>query len=240
MDADAVNVIKGRAPLRASGKVRAALAKRGHGVGTVSYVYSPKNDRSFVLASDLELCHFLHLEGDGDVKSYDLDSKRVVEYLAGHGYVASRPDAISQLFSGRQRITEVKYQRDLDGDLRTELQVAVQQKAARAIGADWVAYTDTIALDEEEYLHDWLQIVVTISQVASELTAALEGNVDTAIKKRGSLTLGELYALDLDEWPLVFSMAFRLQQTGRLAVDLRMQPLSWETVFSNSGRGSTS
>lgn len=232
MDADVANVIKGRSPLRASGTLRSALADRGHGVGSISYVYSPKNDKDFVLSSDLELCHFLHLEGASDVKSYDLNSTSVVAYLADHGYYESRPDAVSELFSGRRRITEVKYQCDLDGDLRTELQVAAQQKAATRIGAEWVAYTDTIALGEEEYLHDWLQIVVTISQVASGLTAVLEGNVHAAIRKRGLLTLGELYQMDMDEWPLVFSAVFRQHQKGHLAVDLRVKPLSWDTSLS--------
>lgn len=232
MDADRVNGIKGRAPLRASRVVRSALAQRGRGVGSISYVYSPKNGRNFVLSSDLELCHFLHLEGACDVKSYDLDPDRVGSYLAGHGYVESKPDAVSQLFSGRQRITEVKYRHDLENDLRTAVQIATQKKAAATIGAEWTAYTDTIALDEEEYLHDWLQIVVTITQVTPELTPVLEANVLTEFNKNDSLSLGDLYAMDMDEWALVFSTVFRLCQMGRLADDLRMKPLSWATAFS--------
>lgn len=92
MDADRINVITGRAPLRASSAVRSALAQRGKGVGSISYFYSPKNERDFVVSSDLEFYHFLHLEGSDEVQSYDLDPDRVSVYLVGRGYVETLVD----------------------------------------------------------------------------------------------------------------------------------------------------
>lgn len=232
MDADRVNVIKGRAPLRASGAVRSALAQRGHGVGSISYVYSPKNDRDFVLPSDIELFHFLHLEGSSEVKSYDLDPERVTSYVAGRGYVESKPDAFVQLFSGGQRIVEVKYQVDLDNDIRAGVQVAVQKQAAERIGAEWQVYTDKMALAEERFLHDWLEIVVTLTQVSPYLNRPLEKRLLKLFDARGQLALGETMDLDIDDRALVFSTIFRLCQTGQLTEDLRVNRLSYRTKIS--------
>lgn len=232
MDADRVNVIKGRAPLRAGGAVRSALAQRGHGVGSISYVYSPKNDRDFVLPTDIELLHFLHLEASSEVQSYDLDPERVVAHVAGRGYVASKPDAVVQLFSGGQRLVKVKYQVDLDNDIRAAAQVAVQKQAAEKIGAEWSAYTDTMAQAEDRLLHDWLQIVITLTQTSPYLNRPLEDRVLDVLDARGQITLGEARALDTEPWSLVFSTLFRLCQKGQLTEDLSVNHLSSKTLIS--------
>lgn len=227
-----MNVIKGRAPLRASGAIRSALAKRGRGVGSISYVYSPKNDKDFVLSSDMELFHFLHLEGSSEVQSYDLDPERVIAYVAGRGYVASKPDAVVHLFSGGQRLVEVKYQVDLDNDIRAGVQVAVQMQAAERIGAEWLAYTDKMAQAEERLVHDWLQIVITLTQASPFLTKPLENRVLDVLESRGQISLGEARALNIDHWSLVFSSIFRLCQKGQLTEDLSVNHLSGKTCIS--------
>jgi hypothetical protein len=234
MDADRVNVIKGRAPLRASSKIRSALAQRGRGVGSISYVYSPKNNRDFVVSSDLELLHFLHLESSCDVRSYDLDPERVHAFLAGRDYVESKPDAVVTLFSDRLRIVEVKYQKDLDNDIRAAVQVAAQMQAAERIGAEWMAYTDDLAQSEECVLHDWLSIVGVLTSTAPYQSQRLEGQLMKVFDTRDQISLVETNALRLGEWSLVFSAIFRLCQKGQLKEDLRVNRLCPDTCISRA------
>lgn len=232
MDADRINVITGRAPLRASSAVRSALAQRGKGVGSISYFYSPKNERDFVVSSDLEFYHFLHLEGSDEVQSYDLDPDRVSVYLVGRGYVESKPDAVVHLFNGTQRIVEVKYQHDLEHDIRTSLQIAVQQRAAAKAGMEWRSYTDHMVVDEEPYLHDWLSIVTVLTATAPYLSERLERRVLQVFESHEPPTLVQLRDLALDQWSLVFATAFRLCQKRLLKHDLRDHRLSPKTRIS--------
>ena len=81
MDISIANVIKGRAPLRASQSLRAAMRMRGKGPGTLNFFHSPKTSRDFVLPSDLEYMHALTLEADEDVATYDLDPTESLRWL---------------------------------------------------------------------------------------------------------------------------------------------------------------
>ncbi|MGB4358856.1 MAG: hypothetical protein WBJ19_00375 [Rhodoferax sp.] len=229
MDASRVNTIKGRSPLRASAKIREALAQRGKGVGSISYAYSPKTHRDVVLSSDLELCHFISLEGRGDVESYDLDTDRIIAHLVGEGYVGSKPDAVITLRTGQRCLAEVKYQSDVANDLRASLQFQAQEKEAKRIGADWYVYTEEQAAAEELFLHDWLHIITTLSASVDTLYKSLEKRVVAAVKETRIMTLGDFHARNFAPWNVVFSCVFQLCQRGQLTDNLREKPLSWST-----------
>ncbi|SFC26325.1 hypothetical protein SAMN05216344_112118 [Polaromonas sp. OV174] len=231
MDASRVNTIKGRAPLRASSAVRQALARRGKGVGSISYAYSPKTHRDVVLSSDLELCHFLSLEGRSDVYTYDLDPDRILAHLGSDGYVGSKPDAIVTLRSRRRCLVEVKYQSDVENDLRTSLQIQVQQQEALIIGADWGLYTDEQAFQEERFLHDWLQVVATLSGAVDITYKNLEKDIIATVEQETEMSLRQLQLRKFSDWPAVFSCVFQLCQRGDLLDDLRESPLDWSTTI---------
>lgn len=231
MDASRVNTYKGRAPLRASSAIRSAIAKRGKGVGAISYAYSAKTHRDVVLASDIELCHFLSLEGRSDVETYDLDPDRVFAHLGKDGYVGSKPDAVVTLRSGKKSLVEVKYRIDAENDIRASMQFQVQKIEASRIGADWYLYTDDDVKNEERFLHDWLQIVTTLSAAVDVSYQALEKDVIAAVAEAGQITLRDLDLYKFTSWDTVFPCLFQLCQTGQLTDDLRANPLSWSTVI---------
>lgn len=229
MDATRVNTIKGRAPLRASSQIRRALAQRGKGVGSISYAYSPKTHLDVVLSSDLELCHFLSLEGRGDVETYDLDPDRIVAHLVGEGYVGSKPDAVITLRTGQRCLAEVKYLSDAKTDLRASLQFQVQQQEATRVGSDWYVYTDEQAAAEERFLHDWLHIITTLSASVDTLYKSLEKRILVSVRDTRIMTLSDFHARNFAPWDEVFSSVFQLCQRGQLIDNLREKPLSWST-----------
>lgn len=229
MDASRVNTIKGRSPLRASAQIRQALARRGKGVGSISYAYSPKTHRDVVLSSDLELCHFISLEGRGDVETYDLDPDRIIAHLVGEGYVGSKPDAVITLRTGQRYLAEVKYQSDVANDLCASLQFQAQEKEAARVGAGWYVYTEEQAAAEERFLHDWLHIITTLSASVDTLYASLEKRVVAAVKETGIITLSDFKVRNFAHWDVVFSCVFQLCQRGQLTDDVHEKPLSWAT-----------
>lgn len=231
MDASRINAVKGRAPLRASLQIRQALTQRGKGVGNISYAYSAKMHRDVVLASDLELCHFLSLEGRGEVETYDLDTDRIVAHLSSEGYVGSKPDASITLRGGQRCLVEVKYQSDAENDLRAALQFQVQQKEAQRIGADWYVYTEEHASAEERFLHDWLCIVTTLSASVDITYTNLEKQIVSAVNEAGEMTLREIHLQRFATWDVAFPCVFQLCQKGLLTDDIRSKPLSWSTLI---------
>lgn len=54
--------------------------------------------------------------------------------LGTEGYQGSKPDSLVTYFSGLQEIREVKYQKDVDFDLRAQHQAEVQREVARRCG----------------------------------------------------------------------------------------------------------
>lgn len=230
MDATTANIIKGRAPLRASQILRAAIRARKGKAGTISYLYSPKTDKDIVVVSDLELAHVLHLEADSNVKSFDIDVDRVVAYLDADGYQGTRPDARVELRNRRVELVEVKYTKDLDGDLRTELQVAAQRRYASQIGAHWRTYTEKDFRAEERLIHDWLHIIVVLGETRDRVLPSLEANILGLVTDKTSQTLQQLCKKELGPWDRAFSAIFRLVQRGKLTSNLNEKPLGWNTL----------
>lgn len=105
--------------------------------------------------------HFVRLEGDEEVESYDLDPQRIVAFLDEEGYVGSKPDAIVRYRSGRVGLVEVKYAKDLEDDVRAQFQIAAQKKAADAVHTSWYTFGEEDVHPNERWLQDWLDIVVT-------------------------------------------------------------------------------
>lgn len=231
MDVSKVKTIKGRTPLRASSAIRSAERSRGKSPGSLNFVYCPKIDRDFVFPSDLEFLHALHLEADEGIASYEPDPERIIQRLGEDGVVGSKPDAICTTRNGQQCMVEVKYQKDLELDLRAKMQVQAQCQAAADLGWDWRSYTDHDALAEQRLLNDWLQIIVLLGFSRGRVSRALQQQVLECLQKQGRLNLMTIQEAGIDDWLLVFSAIFQLIQKGRLASDLRDQPLGPLTLI---------
>lgn len=233
MDASTAKAIKGRAPLRASQQLRAALKKRGKGVGSITYFHSAKNDRDIVLSSDLEFAHALFLEADETVRSYDVDPDRVSAYVKGRGYVGSRPDTLITRHTGRLCMVEVKYEQDKTIE-RVLIQADVQARAAAQLDADWAWFTDKDARHYERLINDWLHISPVLHQTRWDVAAIWEQLSHEVVDQVccGPLTLAALRDRHKDSWSLVFSTAWRLVQRGLLASDLLNRPLGPGTTLT--------
>jgi hypothetical protein len=229
MDARQANAIKNRASLRPSQALRAAFAKRGKGVGTITYFYSAKNERDLVFPSDLQFAHGLLLEADESVKSYESDPDRVIAYIEREGYVGSKPDAIVTLWSGRTRYDEAKYVGDRSTE-HAQLQAETQRRAAEAVGASWTWFSEEDVLSKDRLLHDWIHIAPVLNQARIDVKARWNYLASWVLEAtRNVATLGELKRLAQDPWELVFATTFGLVQRGRLRTNLEAHPLSAAT-----------
>jgi hypothetical protein len=232
MDACKANIVKGRAPLRASSALRSALKKRGKSVGSITYFYSSKNERDIVFSTELEFAHGLLLEADETVKNYDVDPDRVIAFVEGEGYLGSKPDAIVKLWSGRTRYVEVKYLND-QGHGRSVLQAETQKRAAEAVSADWRWFSEKDVNAKERVLHDWLQIAPVLDQTRDVVKASWAYLGKWVLHAcRTETTLGQLEQMTQDPWELIFATTFRLVQLGKLRSDLETRPLSADTVIA--------
>lgn len=235
MDASNAHLIKGRAPLRASATLRSTLSLFGRSSGNLSFVYGPKVKRDWVVASDLELFHFLSLEGNPEVESYDLDPQRIVAHLANQGYVGSKPDATVRFRTGLVELVEVKYERDLKTDVRAEFQIAAQKAAATKLGANWSVYTESAVLERERWLQDWADIVVAMSEIKYQ-SAYQQDDILALLNREKKLDLRSISRQIRGEWLFTFCSVFKLVQEAKLFSNLADEPLSWGTRISQGER----
>lgn len=229
MDIAKIKMIKGRSPLRASSVIRLAIRKRGKSPGSLNFAFCPKIGKDVVFPSDLEFLHGLHLEADERIAAYESDPDRIIAHLGEEGFWGSKPDAITTAHNGQLCMVEVKYAKDLKTDLRAQLQVQAQSKAASAVGMDWRAYTDEDANAEQRLLNDWMHIIVVLGFCHGQLSKALTQRVRAAFEPRRRLTLEAIRDMRLDDWHLVFATVFQLVQRGILTTDLHQLPLSRST-----------
>lgn len=236
MDAHQANSIKSRTPLRASQALRAALAKRGKGFGTLTYFFSAKNDRDIVFPSDLEYARGVLLEADESVKAFDSDPDRVVALVEREGYIGTKPDVVISLWSGRTRYEEAKYLDD-QGEPGAILQAEGQKRAAEAVGAEWGWFSEKDVQEKERLLHDWLHIIPVLGQCRIDVKSRWDYLADWVLSAtRKATTLYELRRRAEDPWELIFATTFRLVQMGRLHTDLEGKPLSPDTLVALRGR----
>lgn len=228
MDALNAHLIQGRAPLRACAALRSTLSLSGRRSGNLSFVYGPKVKRDWVVASDLELFHFLSLEGNPNVESYDLDPQRIVSYLESQGYVGSKPDATVRFRNGHVQLVEVKYEDDLKNDIRAEFQIAAQRKAAGKLGASWSVYTDRAAVQQERWVQDWADIVVAMSEIKYHSVYPYD-DVLALVNREKKLDLDYISRHIRGEWLFAFCSVFKLVQEAKLFSNLADKPLSWGT-----------
>ncbi|SDM42597.1 TnsA endonuclease N-terminal domain-containing protein [Polaromonas sp. JS666] len=232
MDASQILSARGRKPLRPASAVRAAAAKRGKHAGNICYVYGEKTQSNWTLVSDLELANFLDLESDSSVKTYNLNTDRVIAQLGSEGYQGSKPDALVTYFSGMEEMREVKYQKDIDTDLRAQHQAEVQREAARKCGFQWRHYTEADAKANYCRIMNWLRIGGALREAKSHHTEPLEKTICAWLKDRPHVDLAQLNVAMGCEWRLSFVAIFRLFQRGRLDIDLSSGPLTWRTPLA--------
>lgn len=215
-------------------RVRLKRTRRASHTGTISCLYSAKNDEDLVVATDVEFAHALSMEADERVASYEIEPGRVVAYTQEHEYSGSVPDAIKKSRTGEVTFIEVKYLESTTS-AHAGLQADIQRAAAEKVGARWCWFTEHDAAEQERLIHDWLAISVVLKATRSELQSvwdSLSSDVMGAVQSGGEITLETIKTLGLDSWSLVFSTVFRLVALGRLHSDLAATPLSPQTRIS--------
>lgn len=221
--------------MKAASEVRAAARARGKSPGNLCFVYGEKPRTNWTVVSDLEFANFLDLESDQTVKTYDLNTDRVIAQLGTEGYQGSKPDSLVTYFSGMKEIREVKYQKDIDLDLRALHQAEVQREVARESGYQWRHFTEQDAIAHACRLMNWLRISSALREAKDERTEVLEKTICQWLTDCPKATFSDLNASMACEWRLGFVAVFRLYQRQRLDVDLTREHLGWLSRISLRG-----
>lgn len=195
-------------------------------------MYGEKTRTDWTVVSDLELANFLDLESDPSVKTYNLNVDRVIAQLSTEGYQGSKPDSLVTYFSGMEEMREVKYQKDVDNDLRAQHQAEVQREVARQRGYEWRHFTEFDAEANQCRLMNWMRIAGALREARHQRTDALERTIALWVREHSTATLADLNTAMACEWRLSFVAVFRLYQRQRLRIDLSEGHLTWSSRIS--------
>lgn len=205
--------------------VRASVKKRGRAAYNIWSVWSPKTQRRWVLKSDLCEEHWLLLEADPDIASFELGPG-----LAGDNPSAdselSKIDAVVRLQSGRVEWRSVKYRTEVrpDDPPTGSVEDTVDATFARCVITDE-------QLSKHSLLIENFRRVVSVQARTADFPPADEQNrVAALLRSQGRVALGDLVeGLDSPNTALVLSGAFALLTSGFARSDLDVARLSTRT-----------
>ena len=88
-------------------------------------VYSRKNNKRFLLTSDLEYANFLNAEMDSNIKSFEVQTPKIEANVEGEDITAVFDMAVTY-FDGSEELREVKYTSDFE-DARVKRQFEAEK-----------------------------------------------------------------------------------------------------------------
>lgn len=229
VDASKANAIKSSKALTPSQALRREIRARGAKLGSISYLYSGKNDIDFVFPSEIMLACGLLLEADEGVSAYEIDPDRISERLHQVGYVGPKPQFIVWHWESPPMLLDVKRSPGKSVE-ENRLQLA------RAIGCGYEQWDETFVHERERLFHDWQQISPVLAQTRHQVKAQYEYLTELLLEACAEpITLDELRKARLGPWELIFASVFFLAQKALITTDLHVRPLSPETRVRRRG-----
>lgn len=221
---------------RMRGDLAEAYGARGHGHSKLWYGYSAKAGRDFVFRSEIEYLHFLWVESDALVEMVDYAPQKRVARIAGETY-GTIVDA-ELIRAGKTIWREVK-PRNAEGvaDLRSNLQLLIQMKAAAGMAACHELVTEEQICAQPHRIQNWQLVQRLLGEARYWELADYQNAVALLLRSKGSITLDEALALgDSRNSGLFAAGLFRGVQRGQFQGDIDQRPLTALTVFYLAGR----
>lgn len=135
--------------------IKKAYSARGKGEGNLWLVYSVKTNSNWILPSDRQLIHWLCLESDPQVKSFDLAPQQIISH-DGNETRATELDAIVFFKDGRIQWHEVKAGTDKK-EPSNQSQFNAQAAAAAKEHVEYKIINDTYLKPREKVALRWLK-----------------------------------------------------------------------------------
>lgn len=223
-----------RAAPRQGGRARLmeAIGARGRRANNIYLVYSPRLGRDLILTSDLEEEHWLLIESDASIDTFDLDPPEVVVRI-GEDNLATKLDAVIRFRDGRREWREVKHASALrDKDARAVAQAEAQSAAATRDGANYRRVTDEDLDRVSPTIRNWRRAVAILARTRGIDLSSERNRVGAMLRLRGRICLGDAVRAATPERRAVTAAAlFSLVQAGSITCDLDVSPLSRNTKF---------
>lgn len=223
-----------RASPRHGGRTRLmeAIGQRGRRANNIYLVYSPKLGRDLILTSDLEEEHWLLLESDSSIETFDPDPPEVVVQI-GEDNLATKLDAVIRFRDGRREWREVKHASALrDQDTRAVAQEEAQRAAAARDGAAYRRITDEDLDRLAALTRNWRRVVAILARTRGIELSIERNRVGAMLRLRGCICLDDaVQGATPERRALTAAALFSLVQAGAVTCDLDVAPLSRGTKF---------
>lgn len=209
-------------------RLKDAVGARGKLNFNLWYVYSPKNQRDWVLDSDLAYDYYVYLESHPDVASYDLQLEPELVKVGPDNHRTTF-DANVLFRDGRREEWEFKYADELDDEsaIRAQQQRDAQIASAEERGS--IARTRT-NLDLEPFqqrLQNWRRMLAPMSRARDENISVTKSAVAVALSAQAEMTIGDLVErFPQASHPHLLASIFTLLQEGSAHSDVDQNALS--------------
>lgn len=226
------NALKNTNALKPSAALRSAIRARGRRTGSITYFYSPKNNKDLIFSNELEFCCGLLLEADERVKTYEVDSGLIDYHLDNAVFLGDKPNFIIIHHDGSILYRKTKYMEIMSLNLEEDK----NKFYADAAGVSWDYFTENQARSNIRLIHDWLLISTVLAQTRYSVKAkwgSLSRDVITTIGNGADLE--HLQKMCYQPWDEIFSTVFKLVQLGIISSDLETLPLSPKTLLKQIG-----
>lgn len=232
-------VVTSRLGTQFRGKLTSAFGQRNHNHSSLWYVYSPRDDKDWVLKSDLEWDHFVLAEADCSIRSVDYSPSAVHVRLDDGTHYSTILDAIVTYHDGSVEWREVKPAEETRPEhlARNMRQQEAQIIAAKRANVGYTRWTEREIRQNTQLLSNWRRVIAWLSAAREYPLGAYQAEVLDLLQDRGPLTLSEVE----DHWgeprfPLAAAAIFTLLQRGLCTSDLDVTPLSRLTsVYLSEG-----
>ena len=214
--------------------IKKAYSARGKGGSNLWLVYSVKTNSNWILPSDRQLIHWLCLESDPQVKTFDLAPKQVISH-DGTETRATELDAVVTLKDGRTQWHEVKAGTNKK-EPSNQSQFNAQAAAASKEHVEYIIINDTYLKPRVKVALRWLKPlgyadVIKKSQ-HTECHVALIGLLKKQMK--GNIQ-GLLETIDYFDSPIVLGVLVRLVIAGVVELNLEKSTFGLKTTWLYHG-----
>lgn len=214
--------------------IKKAYSARGKGEGNLWLVYSVKTNSNWILPSDRQLIHWLCLESDPQVKSFDLAPEQIISH-DGNETRATELDATVVFKDGRIQWHEVKVGTDKK-EPSNQSQFNAQAAAAAKEHVEYKIINDTYLKPREKVALRWLKPlgyadVIKKSQhtachlaLINFLQKQLKGNIQQLIE-----------SIDDFDSSIVLGVFVRLVIAGVVELNLEKSTFGLKTAWQYHG-----
>lgn len=214
--------------------IKKAYNARGRGKGNLWLVYSVKTKLSWILPSDRQLIHWLCLESDPEVKSFDLTPKQIISH-DGTETRATELDAIVIFKSRQVQWHEVKAGTNKK-EPSNQSQFNAQAAAASKEHVEFKIINDTYLKPKTKVALRWLKPLGYADVIKNHQYISCHTALEHTLKKLLNGNIQQLLvALEDFDSSIVLGVLVRLAIAGIVELNLEKSSFGLQTRWIYHG-----